>query len=142
MHGGLLVMKRVGIALVVVTGLLAAARVDAIVLSCRQGQPGSERVRGLKTDDGPYDRSYPFCLLETPLDDGCEFTFCPDLGAVVGCALIGLRCPVADCRDPEASREAFAVKPAGPHRRGLLRLERGGKVIVLECRPPLRHRPL
>ncbi|MFN8544682.1 MAG: hypothetical protein U0807_10850 [Candidatus Binatia bacterium] len=64
---------------------------------CRDGDPDSATVRGMKTGG----RSYPFCITDTVRDGACLFSFCTDLGYVMGCNLVP-QClgQVVHCTDP------------------------------------------
>jgi|GEM_PF-4115155 len=64
---------------------------------CRDGNPDSAKVRGMKTGG----RSYPFCITDTVRDGECLFSFCSDLGYVMGCNLVP-QClgHVVLCTDP------------------------------------------
>ena len=74
-------MRRILVATTVLAMVAAAEARPRLV--CHDGHPDRAEVRGMKTGR----RSYPFCLTDTVKDGTCRFSFCPDLGYVIGCNL-------------------------------------------------------
>ena len=73
-------------------------------LTCHDGNPASARVRRRR----PVRRhGYPFCVTDGEPDGTCHFSFCPSLGAVVGCDL-----------DPHCLGDVILCTDAGWESRG------------------------